>query len=114
MPRINQTNLAPGQQSVWEYPRPPRVENCSRRIRVIFDGIVIADSINTKRMLETSHPPVYYIPPEDVRMELLVKNPHNSFCEWKGAASYYSIRTEGRAAEDATWGYHSPNTAYAV
>jgi uncharacterized protein (DUF427 family) len=114
MPPIKQTNLAPGQESVWDYPRPPRVENCARRIRVIFDGIVIADSTNSKRLLETSHPPVYYIPPEDVRMELLVKSPHNSFCEWKGAASYYSIKTEKRSVEDTAWCYHSPNPAYAV
>ncbi|HEX9002605.1 MAG TPA: DUF427 domain-containing protein, partial [Blastocatellia bacterium] len=68
----------------------------------------------TQRMLETSHPPVYYIPVEDVRMDLLVKSPHNSFCEWKGAATYYSIKTDHRSGEDAAWCYTSPNSTYAA
>ncbi|MCS7289004.1 MAG: DUF427 domain-containing protein, partial [Roseiflexus sp.] len=59
----------PGQESVWDYPRPPRVEPTSRRVRVVFGGVTIADTRRALRVLETSHPPTYYIPPEDVRME---------------------------------------------
>ena len=99
---------------MWDYPRPPRVEISHCRIRVIFDGVIIADSTRAKRMLETSHPPVYYIPFEDIRMNLLIESPHRSFCEWKGASSYYSIKTDGRAVEDAAWCYHSPNSMYAT
>lgn len=114
MPRVQSIKLAAGQESVWDYPRPPRVEESNRRIRVVFDGIVIADSTRARRMLETSHPPVYYIPREDIRMDMLTESPHRSFCEWKGAASYYSIKMESRAVEDAAWCYHSPNPAYAT
>lgn len=114
MPAKKHAKQSPGQESVWDYPRPPRVESCSRRIRVVYDGITIADSIRTQRMLETSHPPVYYIPAEDVRMDLLVKSSHNSFCEWKGVATYYSIKTDRRSVEDAAWCYPSPNSTYAA
>lgn len=114
MPSSNHIQSGPGQESVWDYPRPPRVEACPRRIRVIFNGIIIADSTRTQRLLETSHPPVYYIPAEDVRMDLLVENSHHSFCEWKGTASYYSIKTADRIVENAAWCYHAPNAAYAT
>ena len=59
----------PGQESVWDYPRPPRLEDTDAHIRIVFGGIVIADSRRAKRVLETSHPPVYYLPPVDVRSE---------------------------------------------
>src|SRR5689334_18498885 len=78
----------PGQESVWDYPRPPRVEETSKHIEVIFNGVVIADTQRAKRILETSHPPSYYIPPEDVRLKehfKLSSDRHSSFCEWKGA-----------------------------
>ena len=71
----------PGQESVWDYPRPPRVEEVSKRIRVVFNGVVVADTVDAKRVLETSHPPVYYIPPQDIRMEHLIDAPGSSFCE---------------------------------
>ena len=64
------TNTTSGKESVWDYPRPPRVESTSRRVRVIFNGETIAESRQAKRVLETSHPPVYYLPPEDVRKEV--------------------------------------------
>ena len=64
----------PGQESVWDYPRPPRVEGCLRRVRVVFQSVVVADSRKAKRVLETSHPPVYYIPPDDIRMDLLLQS----------------------------------------
>ncbi len=118
MARIQPIKPAAGQESVWDYPRPPRIEESHRRIRVIFDGIVIADSTRAKRILETSHPPVYYIPCEDIRMDMMTESSHRSFCEWKGAASYYSIRTQSRAVKDAAWCYQflnlAPDPAYAT
>ena len=83
-------------ESVWDYPRPPRVEPSFRRVRVIFDGEVIAETTRALRVLETSHPPVYYIPLDDVRREYLVAGRRHSFCEFKGRADYYTIAHDGR------------------
>jgi uncharacterized protein (DUF427 family) len=105
---------APGQESVWDYPRPPRVEDSEKHIRVVFAGVVIADTRRAKRVLETSHPPVYYIPPEDIRMEYLAQTDRASWCEWKGRASYYSITVNGRRATNAAWFYPDPQNAYAA
>ena len=87
----NRIEPGPGQESVWDYPRPPNVEDCKKQIRVIVNGQVIAESSRSKRVLETSHPPVYYIPPEDVRLDLLRSAPGVSLCEWKGRAGYYDV-----------------------
>jgi hypothetical protein len=78
-----------GRESVWDYPRPPRLEACTKRIRVALGGKIIADTRRAVRVLETSHPPVYYIPPEDIRMKFLKDEAGSSFCEWKGQARYY-------------------------
>ena len=102
----------PGQESVWDYPRPPRVESTSKRIRVVFNGVVIADTVEAQRVLETSHPPVYYIPPKDIRMEYLVGAPGGTFCEWKGHARYYSVVVGERKAERAAWCYPDPAKGY--
>jgi uncharacterized protein (DUF427 family) len=102
-----------GQESVWDYPRPPRLEACSRRIRVEFGGKTIADTQRALRVLETSHPPVYYIPFEDIRMEYLKDREGSSFCEWKGRARYYSVAVNGKLADKAAWGYPNPTPAYA-
>lgn len=102
----------PGQESVWDYPRPPRLEESARRIRVIFNGTVIADTRQAKRVLETSHPPVYYIPPEDIAMEYMKPTPGASFCEWKGQAIYYDVRVGNRVAEKAAWAYPAPTERF--
>lgn len=99
---------SPGQESVWDYPRPPRLENCDKHIRVIADGVTIADSRNTKRVLETSHPPTYYIPPEDVLDGWLVASTQRSSCEWKGTARYFSIKMGELVIPDAAWCYPNP------
>ena len=80
----------PGQESVWEYPRPPRLEDTSRHIQVVFNSIVIADTRRARRVLETSHPPIYYIPPDDIQMQYLKPTSRSSMCEWKGSAAYYT------------------------
>jgi len=102
----------PGQESVWDYPRPPRVEDTSRHIRVVFNGVTVADTRRAKRVLETSHPPVYYIPPEDVKMAHLAEASGSSWCEWKGRASYYHVEVDGRRAERAAWTYHQPSEGF--
>ncbi|WPP53201.1 DUF427 domain-containing protein [Catalinimonas niigatensis] len=104
----------PGQESVWDYPRPPRLEDSSKHVRVVFNGEIIADSHRTKRVLETSHPPVYYIPPEDIRMEYLKPTEHSSFCEFKGMAGYYSVEVKGKKNAQAGWYYPEPTKGFAA
>jgi uncharacterized protein (DUF427 family) len=100
-------------ESVWDYPRPPRIEDSARRIRVVFNDVVIADTTRAKRVVETSHPPVYYIPPEDVRLEHLARTDRSSYCEWKGRAAYYSVTIGDRQSRDAAWFYPDPTPAFA-
>jgi uncharacterized protein (DUF427 family) len=104
----------PGQESVWDYPRPPRLEPVTERIRVVFNGETIADTTRALRVLETSHPPVYYIPPEDIRMEYLVTAPGETLCEWKGRALYYSVVMGGRRLNRVAWYYPDPVSQYAA
>ena len=106
------TEPGPGQESVWDYPRPPRLEDSDKRIKVVFGGVTLAYTRRAKRVLETSHPPVYYIPPEDIRMEHLVPAEGASFCEWKGAARYYDIETDERREHRVAWFYPNPVPAY--
>ncbi|MFQ4146033.1 DUF427 domain-containing protein [Chlorogloeopsis sp. ULAP02] len=105
---------APGQESVWDYPRPPRLEDTNKHIKVIFNDVIIADTHRAKRVLETSHPPVYYIPPEDIKMEYLIQAPQSSFCEWKGGAGYYTIRVNQKEVKNAAWFYPNPTPAFAT
>jgi uncharacterized protein (DUF427 family) len=108
------TEPGPGQESVWDYPRPPRLEDSGKRIKVVFGGVTLAYTTRAKRVLETSHPPVYYIPPEDIRMEYLEPAGGASFCEWKGAARYYDIEADGQKESRAAWSYPNPVPAYAA
>ena len=102
----------PGQESVWDYPRPPRVEQVSERVRITFNGVEVADTSRAWRVLETSHPPVYYIPPEDLKREFLERSPRRSFCEWKGRASFVTLRVGRRVAENVGWFYPEPVPAF--
>jgi uncharacterized protein (DUF427 family) len=104
---------APGQESVWDYPRPPRLEPTDKRIRIIFNGQTIADTTRAYRVLETSHPPVYYIPPEDIQMACLRPCNGRSVCEWKGPAAYYTVEVDGRRAENVAWTYPNPTASFA-
>ncbi len=76
----------PGQESVWQYPRPPRVEPVAARLRVVLGGVTVADTVRGMRVLETSHPPNYYLPIDDVLDGTLVPAAGSSLCEWKGVA----------------------------
>lgn len=112
MPKIERVRPAPGQESVWDYPRPPRLEPANRHIQIHFNGELIADSRRANRVLETSHPPVYYLPAEDIRMEYLVPSEGGSWCEWKGQAAYYDVVVKGQVAEKAAWSYPNPTPSF--
>ncbi len=100
------------QESVWDYPRPPRVEQSNRRVRVIFNGLTIVDTIRAIRVLETSHPPAYYLPPADIQMAYLTGTQRSTFCEFKGAASYWTLRVGERVVENVAWGYQTPSPGF--
>jgi len=105
----------PGQESVWDYPRPPRLEATPRRVRVVLGGVTIADTVHALRVLETSHPPTYYVPPADVRGDCLEEVPGvGSVCEWKGAARYFNVTAGGRRALRAAWSYPAPTPTFAA
>ena len=104
----------PGQESVWDYPRPPKMLPSKDNVRVEFGGTCIAESNRTFRVLETSHPPVYYIPQEDISMKLLSQTPNRrTFCEWKGMAVYWDIKSDTNAATSVAWSYPAPSPAFA-
>jgi uncharacterized protein (DUF427 family) len=103
-----------GRESVWNYPRPPRVEETVKRIVVVVNGVTIAETERAKKVLETSHPPVYYIPPQDIKMELLEKNSRTSVCEWKGVAVYFDARVSGKRIGNIAWSYPAPNPAFGL
>lgn len=104
----------PGQESVWDYPRPPRLEATNKQIQIIFNGIMIANTHRAYRVLETSHPPVYYIPPEDIKTEYLQPDSGNSLCEWKGLANYYSLTVGDKQVRKVAWYYPNPTPSFAA
>ncbi|HTY71384.1 MAG TPA: DUF427 domain-containing protein [Actinomycetes bacterium] len=99
-------------ESVWDYPRPPSVEPSARRARVLYAGVVVADTVHALRVLETSHPPTWYLPAADVRVDLLSPTGRQSFCEFKGFATYWSLRVDGSLSVDAAWSYPDPRPGY--
>jgi uncharacterized protein (DUF427 family) len=113
MLRPQRITPGPGQESVWDYPRPPRLERTDRLIQVVFNGVVIAETSGAFRVLETSHPPTYYLPPADIKMDYLQPTERMSYCEWKGRAAYYTIVVGDRSADNAAWCYPEPVPAYA-
>jgi uncharacterized protein (DUF427 family) len=104
-----------GTESVWDYPRPPKLEPTTRSIKIVHGGVVIAETTRALRILETSHPPVYYIPPADIAMEYLKpSSQRSSFCEFKGFASYWNINVNENVSADAAWSYPKPSAKYAA
>ncbi len=101
-----------GQESVWDYPRPPRLEPTSKHVRIVFNGVTIADTQSSLRILETSHPPVYYLPTSNIRMEFFKLTTQHTFCEWKGTASYYTIQVGSLVADSVAWTYPNPDPRY--
>ena len=100
-------------ESVWDYPRPPALEPCARRVRIELGGRVIADSRAALRILETSHPPTIYIPPADFEADCLQAAAGRSFCEFKGIATYFDVVAGARRARAAGWTYRDPAAPYA-
>ncbi len=103
-----------GQESVWDYPRPPRLEATNKHLKVVFNGEIIAETNRAYRVLETSHPPVFYFSPEDLRTEFLTETRNSSFCEWKGRAGYYALQVNGKLMENAAWFYANPTKDFAA
>ena len=101
-------------ESVWEYPRPPALVPCERRVRVEIGGERLADTTRALRVLETSHPPTIYLPPEDVRLDLLQETRRTSRCEWKGSATYFDVVAGERSERAAAWTYRRPVAAFAA
>jgi uncharacterized protein (DUF427 family) len=102
----------PGQESVWDYPRPPALERTDSHLVVEVAGVVVAETQRGWRVLETSQPPAYYFPPDDVRLDLLEPSTSRTFCEWKGGATYRSVRVGDRLAVDAAWFYERPTPRF--
>ena len=103
-----------GQESVWDYPRPPIIQPSDKKIRIVFGNEVIAESTNAKRVLETSHPPAYYLPREDVQMQFFSSSTRESFCEFKGRAAYWTISVGEHEAQNAAWNYPDPSSRFAA
>ncbi|MEJ8629458.1 DUF427 domain-containing protein [Sphingomonas sp. I4] len=106
--------VAPGQESVWDYPRPAIAEPTRRHVRIEHRGIVIAETRRPVRTLETSHPPSWYIPPDDVMQRMLRRSDRRSFCEWKGEAIYWHVDVDGTVLRDVAWSYPYPTPAFAA
>ena len=102
----------PGQESVWDYPRPPRVEPVAQAVRVRFGGRDIVNTTRAVRVLETSHPPVFYVPFEDIESGVLESTDTSTFCEFKGRAAYFTLRVGEAASVDAGWIYPSPSPGF--
>ncbi len=105
MANIKPEKAGKGEESVWDYPRPPKAEKSARHLKVMFNGQTVAESNRTVRILETSHPPVYYFPQEDVNHKLLQQSQHTTFCEFKGMASYFHLQVGDKKVENAGWFY---------
>jgi uncharacterized protein (DUF427 family) len=105
--------IAPGQESVWRYPRPAIAEMSDRQVRVEHRGILVADTRAAVRTLETSHPPSWYLPPADLTPGLLRRSERRSFCEWKGLAIYWHLMIGDEMLRDVAWSYPEPTPAFA-
>lgn len=105
---------AQGRESVWDYPRPPSVEPFHGLIQIVYGGIMVVNSTLAQRVLETSHPPGYYIPKADILMDMLFPTPRTTICEFKGVASYWGITVDGQREPDIAWSYENPRAGYAA
>ena len=104
----------PGQESVWDYPRPPRIERSAETVEVRLGGRTVATTGASYRVLETSHPPTYYLPRGAFAEGVLRPVAGTTVCEWKGRATYFDVVTPGRAAERAAWTYPTPTPGFAA
>ena len=102
----------PGQESVWDYPRPPRVEPSDELVEVVLGGQVVASTRSSYRVLETSHPPTYYLPRDAFDEGVLRPTAGATYCEWKGQASYFDLVVPGRTVARAAWTYTDPTDGF--
>ncbi|GEP35261.1 hypothetical protein NSZ01_30290 [Nocardioides szechwanensis] len=102
----------PGQESVWDYPRPPRLETSTELVEVVLGGVVVARTQQSWRVLETSHPPTYYLPREAFEPGVLRDAAGSTWCEWKGQAAYFDLVAAGVVAPSAAWTYPAPTTGF--
>ena len=102
----------PQRESVWDYPRPPRVEASGELVEVELGGEVVARSTASYRVLETSHPPTYYLPRSAFAEGVLQPVDGQTFCEWKGHAAYFDLVVGDRRAERAAWTYPDPSPGF--
>ena len=100
-------------ENVWDYPRPPRLERVKQRLRIVLGGETIADTTAGWRVLETSHPPTYYLPRDAFRADALTPSARRSFCEWKGDAVYWNVTGGGGTEHHAGWSYPDPTPDFA-
>ena len=111
-PGVVAVQPGPGQESVWDYPRPPRVEDVPVRVRVVIGGRAVADSVRARRVLETAGAPVYYVPADDVAAEHLRRASGSTTCEWKGTASYLDYDDGERRISRVAWTYRDPEPGF--
>lgn len=112
MAKLQRIQPEPGQESVWDYPRPPALELTSDLVVIEVGGRRIVETRNPYRVLETSHPPVYYIDPADIQAGTLRPAAGTSFCEWKGAAGYYDVVVSDEVRASAAWYYPTPSPRF--
>ena len=101
-------------RKVADFPRPPAIERVTLPVRIVLGGEQIAETEAAWAVLETTHPPTYYVPASAFRPGALEASRRSSFCEWKGLAHYYTVRGGGRTEVDAGWGYAEPSHAYSA
>jgi uncharacterized protein (DUF427 family) len=101
-------------ESVWDYPRPPRLERSDKLVVIRLGGVAVAQTRAAWRVLETSHPPGWYVPRADVADGVLVASARRSWCEFKGEAAYWTVTAGGETRADAAWSYPAPTPAYAA
>lgn len=99
-------------ENVWDYPRPPALEAVGRRVRIVLGGVTIVDTPDALRVLETSHPPTVYVPPEAFAPGTLQGAAGSSFCEWKGLAGYHDLHAGTTVARRAGWSYARPTRPF--
>ena len=107
--RPNPIPPQPGQESVWDYPRPAVLQDTNKLLKIICSGVILAETTQGKRVLETNHPPCYYIPGVDIKLEYLIPTGRKTWCEWKGACEYYDVVIGAKHIQNAAWRYTQPS-----
>ncbi|GAB2482639.1 DUF427 domain-containing protein [Jatrophihabitans fulvus] len=113
--RVQPVTPGPGQESVWDYPRPPACVPSDKHVVVRLDGETVVDTRGAYRVLETSHPPTWYLPPSDATPGVLSRSRRGgSYCEWKGEATYWDVTVGDRTVEAQAWSYEHPTAGFAA